>query len=203
LGKLITVVGNSGVGKTTFVQELCLQTDFVHAVEQHAKRPFQELFSSDHQRYALANQIDYLLYRAEQEIEIRKGEMIGVQDGGLDLDFYMFTRLFHQKGFLTEGEYGICERIYSLLREVLVPPDLVIWLQAPLSVIAERYTRRHRKLGIAKSEDLEAMEVLLNQWLDENCIFPVISIDTTSGDRGYANSIMIVMDEIDRLSVKI
>ena len=200
MAKLITVVGNSGVGKTTFVQELCLKTEFMYAVEQHEERPFQELFSNDHQRYALANQIDYLLFRAEQELEIRKGDLTGVQDGGLDEDFHVFTRLFLQKGFLTESEYGICERTYRFLREVLPPPNLIVWLHAPISVIAERYAKRDRRLGIAKIEDLKAMELLLDQWLVDNDLIPVVSIDTASEGRGYSKSIMMVMDKIDRLS---
>ena len=88
MGKLITVVGNSGVGKTTFVQQLCLKSGFVQAMEQHYERPFQKLFSLDHESYAFANQIDYLLFRAEQELEIRNCEKTGVQDGGLDEDFF-------------------------------------------------------------------------------------------------------------------
>jgi len=199
LGKLITVVGNSGVGKTTFVQELCLNSGFIMAMEQHKERPFQELFSSDRQRYALENQIDFLLYRAEQEIEIRKGEVTGVQDGGLEEDFYLFTRLFHQNGFLTESEYGICERTYKILRELLQPPDLVVWLEAPLSVLAERIKIRDRGLGIVEIEDLKAMEVLLEDWLGEIDSAPVISIDTVKEGREYSKGIQLVLEQYDRL----
>jgi deoxyadenosine/deoxycytidine kinase len=200
LGKLITVVGNSGVGKTTFVQQLCLKSGFVQAMEQHYERPFQKLFSLDHESYAFANQIDYLLFRAEQELEIRNCEKTGVQDGGLDEDFFLFTRLFFQNGFLTDREFGICERTYKILRELLQPPDLVVWLEAPLSVLAERIKIRDRGLGIVEIEDLKAMEVLLEDWLGENGSTPVVSIDTAIEDRGYTKSIKLVMDEINRLS---
>jgi deoxyadenosine/deoxycytidine kinase len=200
LGKLITVVGNSGVGKTTFVQQLCLKSGFVQAMEQHYERPFQKLFSLDHESYAFANQIDYLLFRAEQELEIRNCEKTGVQDGGLDEDFFLFTRLFFQNGFLTDREFGICERTYKILRELLQPPDLVVWLEAPLSVLAERIKIRDRGLGIVEIEDLKAMEVLLEDWLGEIDSAPVVSIDTAIEDRGYTKSIKLVMDEINRLS---
>lgn len=199
MGKLITVVGNSGVGKTTFVQQLCLKTGFVQAMEQHFERPFQKLFSLDHESYALENQIDFLLYRAEQEIEIRKGEVTGVQDGGLEEDFYLFTRLFHQNGFLTDHEFGICERIYKILRELLPPPDLVVWLEAPLSVLAERIKIRDRGLGIVEIEDLKSMEVLLEDWLGEIDSAPVISIDAVKEGREYSKGIQLVLEQHDRL----
>ena len=199
MGKIITVVGNSGVGKTTFVQQLCLNTGFVQAMEQHYERPFQKLFSLDHESYAFANQIDYLLFRAEQELEIRNCEKTGVQDGGLDEDFFLFTRLFFQNGFLTDREFGICERTYKILRELLQPPDLVVWLQAPLMVLAERIKIRDRGLGIVEIEDLKAMEVLLEDWLGEIDSAPVISIDTVKEGREYSKGIQLVLEQYDRL----
>ena len=199
MGQLITVVGNSGVGKTTFVQQLCLKTGFVQAMEQHYRRPFQKLFSLDHESYAFANQIDYLLFRAEQELEIRNCEKTGVQDGGLDEDFFLFTRLFYQNGFLTDREFCICERTYKILRELLQPPDLIVWLEAPLSVLAERIKIRDRGLGIVEIEDIKAMEVLLEDWLGEIDSAPVISIDTVKEGREYSKGIQLVLEQYDRL----
>jgi deoxyadenosine/deoxycytidine kinase len=58
--KLISIVGASGVGKTSLVRVLSETGMFAHAYEQHTERPFQALFKENRQ-YALANQIDYLL----------------------------------------------------------------------------------------------------------------------------------------------
>jgi deoxyadenosine/deoxycytidine kinase len=199
VGKLITVVGNTGVGKTTFVQHLCLKTGFVKCLEQHYERPFHNLFSLDHESYAFANQIDFLLFRAEQELEIRNGEKTGVQDGGLDEDYFLFTRLFFQKGFLTDREFGICERTYRTLREFLPPPDLVVWLQAPLTVLTERIRLRDRRLGIIEIDDLKVMEELLENWLSEIDSTPLITIDTVKEGRDYSMSIPLVLERFNRL----
>ena len=88
--KLIEVVGASGVGKTALVRALAKTGKFTTAYEEHTERPFQALFQND-LRYALANQIDYLLLRAEQETRLRNSPQIGLMDGGLDLDFHAFT----------------------------------------------------------------------------------------------------------------
>jgi deoxyadenosine/deoxycytidine kinase len=187
MGKLIAVVGNSGVGKTTFARVLCRQADLVSGLEQHAGRPFQEAFALDLQKYALANQVDYLLLRAEQELAIRRSSGTGVLDGGLDLDFFVFTRHFYRKGYLAEKEYRLCARIYAFFRELLPPPDLICRLTAPVEIVSERYARRNRSLEIAGLQDLAAMEILLDDWIAGITETPVLTIDASQDDPEYTS----------------
>ena len=129
--------------------------------------------------------MDYLLFRAEQERSIRQGELTGVMDGGLDQDFFVFTRLFYRRGYLTDAEYRLCERMYRFIRQELPPPDLIIRLVAPPEVIAARYARRSRGLEIAKIEDLEEMEHLLDDWLGAVTDSPILTVDASDDDPGY------------------
>ena len=69
MGKLIAIIGASGVGKTALVHALAKSYHFATAFEQHEERPFQTLFKQD-KKFALANQIDYFLLRTEQEREL-------------------------------------------------------------------------------------------------------------------------------------
>ena len=110
MANLITVVGPSGVGKTALVHALAKTGRFATAFEQHAERPFQALFKQD-SRYGLANQFDYFLLRVEQEKILRAVPQIGLIDGGLDLDYHGFTRLFHRRGLLTDPEFDLCRRL--------------------------------------------------------------------------------------------
>jgi deoxyadenosine/deoxycytidine kinase len=182
MGKIIVIAGNSGVGKTTLCAALAAAHPFATGLEQHAERPFQALMAADQPRYALANQIDYLLLRAEQERALRAGPRPGLIDGGLDLDFHAFTRLFHARGYLNEAEFALCARLYHNLRALLGPPDLILHLTAPLAVVEARYAARGRPLEIARRDDLALMESYIAEWLATSHNTPIISIDAAADD---------------------
>src|SRR5512137_689312 len=127
MNKLITIIGPSGTGKTSLVNALAKKGSFTTALEQHADRPFQTLAKQD-ARYAFANQMDYLILRAEQEKNLRASPAIGLMDGGLDLDFHGFTRLFLNRNLLNQNEFDLCQHFYTLTRELLPLPELIIRL---------------------------------------------------------------------------
>lgn len=181
--KLISVVGASGVGKTTFVNALAKTGNFATAFEQHDERPFQSLFKQD-KKYALANQLDYLLLRAEQEKQLRAGDKTGLMDGGLDLDFHGFTRLFRQRGLLTNPEFDLCLRLYSLCRELLPPPDLIVVLSAPQKTIEGRLASR-RRINIASAKDAELMDGFIREWLESVSEKKILRIDASSEEENY------------------
>jgi deoxyadenosine/deoxycytidine kinase len=196
MAKMIIVVGNSGVGKTTLTHILCQQGGYAEGLEQLGERPFQKLFSTQLQRYSLANQFDFLLFRAEQELAIRNGNIDGILDGGLEEDFYIFTRHFYDKGYLEEKEYRLCEKLVEVLRQLLPAPDLIVALEAPLDTIAQRYSRRNRPLEIARRGDLSELQTLLDDWLACQMPSRIIRVDATPDDPSYAGILPFLLEKI-------
>lgn len=194
MNKLISIVGVSGVGKTAFVQALSKTGMFETAYEQHVERPFQALFKSD-SRYALANQIDYFLLRAEQEQSLRAGTKIGLLDGGLDLDFYGFTRLFHSRGLLADSEYDLCRRVYAFIRTSLPRPELFVRLCADERTVAYRLSRRDR-INIASAADTTSFDSFLGEWLASLPSDQVVELDVSHETLDYKKSVKAILDKV-------
>lgn len=192
--KLIAVVGASGVGKTTLVRALARTFPFQTAYEGHAERPFQFLLKED-PRYALANQIDYLLVSADQEKRLRLSPQLGLMDGGLDLDFHGFTRLFHQRGLLTDAEFELCHRLYHVLRETMPPPELFVRLCADEGTVANRLSTRER-INIASAQDTALFNALLDEWLTSIPPEQVLEIDVSQETPDYARSVEMIMKSL-------
>jgi deoxyadenosine/deoxycytidine kinase len=205
MGKLIAIVGASGVGKTALVSALAKARAersgseveaFETAYEQHTERPFQSLFKDD-ARYALANQIDYFLLRAEQEKRLRASPHTGLIDGGLDLDFHGFTRLFYSRCLLTDPEFNLCQRVYEFIREHLLRPELIIRLRADESTVAGRLSTRDR-ISIASAEDNSLFNVFLDQWLASIPSDQMLELDVSNETLGYEKSVKTILDIVSK-----
>jgi len=196
MGKLITIIGPSGVGKTALVQALAKTEQFETAFEQHIERPFQALAKVD-PRFTFANQIDYLLLRAEQERDLRVLSKTGLMDGGLDLDFHGFTRLFLSRNLLNQNEFDLCRRFYLLARTLMPLPELIVRLKADEATVTDRLSRRNR-INIAKAEDTALFNSYLDEWLASVPSDQVLEMDVTREDLHYSQSVDLILDTIGK-----
>jgi len=194
---IISFVGASGVGKTSLVRALHARGDFALGLESHAERPFQALFKRD-PRYALANQVDFLLFRAEQERGLRLDPRPALVDGGLDLDFHGFTRLFHARGWLTDPEFDLIRRLYMLTRDLFPPPNLIVHLTASDEAIRARLAARDR-INIASAADASRLASFLDEWLDSVPQEGILRLDVTCELPDYSECIPVILARIDHL----
>jgi deoxyadenosine/deoxycytidine kinase len=176
MGKLITIAGNLGSGKTTLTKMLCERAGFTPFWESPEEHPFQKDFTNDLRKWALANQMDFLLFRCEQELLIRQNKQIAVMDGGLDQDFHVFTKNLINKGHLIADEYRLCERFYHFVRSFLPPPELIIRIMVDTTTLLDRKLKRGRNTVDQKfdQKELTDLDLLLDEWLQCEAHSPVL-----------------------------
>jgi deoxyadenosine/deoxycytidine kinase len=121
-------------------------------------------------------------------------------DGGLDLDFHGFTRLFYRRGLLTDPEFDLCRRVYNFLREVLPRPELIIRLRADEITVARRLSKRDR-INIASAEDTAVFNSFLDDWLATIPPEHVLELDVSNETSAYERSVPIVLNRMQRLLV--
>ena len=197
MNRLVSIVGVSGVGKSALVKALSQTGKFNTAYEQHIERPFQKLFKLD-KLYALANQIDYFLLRTEQEMTLRDptvSSQIGLMDGGLDLDYHGFTRLFHNRSLLSDAEFDLCQRLYTLIRASQPFPELIVRLCADEGTVATRLSARDR-INIASAEDTSLFNSYLDEWLSSLSSEQVLNLDVSHETLEYEQSVKIILDHL-------
>jgi deoxyadenosine/deoxycytidine kinase len=188
---LIALMGNTGAGKTSLANALRAAHPFAAGLEEHQQRPFQSLFKQN-PRYALANQVDYLLLRAEQERSLRGGTLPALLDGGLEQDFHIFTRLFYTRGYLSREEFALCRRLYENIRANQPAPELFIYLRLEEEKIRLRLQKRQR-INIATLQDLPTLETYLQEWADSLPPKNVLRLDVNQASPDYNQVIPAIL----------
>ena len=137
--RYIVVEGPIGVGKTSLTRRLAERLSAETLLERPDQNPFLARFYQDIPRWALPTQLFFLFQRLNQLRELAQLDLfsrVTVSDFLLDKD-PLFARLT-----LGNDELHLYQQIYDTLRPQAPRPDLVIYLQAPADVLAERVRRR-------------------------------------------------------------
>jgi deoxyadenosine/deoxycytidine kinase len=135
----IVVEGPIGAGKTTLARRLAERLHADLLLEDPDANPFLPRFYDDARRWALPTQLFFLFQRFDQLRAMAQHDLFRrahVADFLLEKD-PLFASLT-----LEADELALYRRLYDTLAPRAPRPDLVVYVQAPAHVLAERVRRR-------------------------------------------------------------
>ena len=201
--RMILLAGNIGTGKTSLTERLGARLGWLAAYESVADNPYLADFYADMRQWSFHLQIFFLGHRAQQYLDLASSSESAILDRSIYEDAHIFARALHHMGNLSERDYAAYRRVFDLLVAELPPPDLLIYLKAPVQVLMDRIQRRGRTIeGGITSDYLTLLDSFYSDWMQGFDICPVLTIRTDDLDFVHkAKHLDVVVERIqDKLA---
>ncbi|MFL7894012.1 MAG: deoxynucleoside kinase [Anaerolineales bacterium] len=177
--RLIVVAGNIGAGKTSLTERIGTRLGWETAFESVSDNPYLPDFYADMRSWSFHLQIFFLGHRAEQYLELARTSQSAILDRSIYEDAYIFARALHHLGNISERDYHAYLRVFNLLVSTLPPPNLLVYLKAPVSVLMDRIFQRGRNIESGITEEyLALLDSFYDDWMTAFDICPVLTIHT-------------------------
>lgn len=138
----ITIEGNIGAGKTTLSQLLAKKFNARLILEQFADNPFLPKFYESPKQYAFPLELFFMAERFKQLKELLQQKDLFQT---LTISDYLFTKcLLFAKVNLPEDEFRLYQRLFDIIHQQLVQPELLIYLHAPIPKLQQNIRKRAR-----------------------------------------------------------
>ncbi|MFO7624163.1 MAG: deoxynucleoside kinase [Anaerolineales bacterium] len=181
--RIILVAGNIGSGKTSLTERLAERLGWRSAFESVGDNPYLPDFYADMRSWSFHLQVFFLGHRAQQYLDLAAEPQSAILDRSIYEDAYIFARALHHLGNLSERDYFSYRRVFDLVVSNLPPPDLLIYLRAPVSVLIKRIHRRGRSIESGITADyLTLLDSFYKDWMETFDVCPVLTIQTDDLD---------------------
>ena len=138
----ITIEGNIGAGKTTLAHLMAKHYNARLILEQFADNPFLPKFYENPGQYAFPLELFFMAERFKQQKELIQQkdlfQSITVSD-------YLFTKcLLFAKVNLPEDEFRLYQRLFEIIHQQLIKPDILIYLHSPVQKLQANIKKRNQ-----------------------------------------------------------
>ena len=140
--QFITIEGNIGAGKTTLANLLAQKLNARLILEEFAENPFLPKFYNNPQQYAFPLE---LFFMAERYKQLK--DMVHTKElfQSITVSDYLFTKcLLFAKVNLPEEEFRLYQKLFEIIHQQLVFPDILIYLHAPVNILQRNIKKRNR-----------------------------------------------------------
>jgi deoxyguanosine kinase len=193
----IAVEGNIGAGKTTLAHLLARHYNSRLILEAFAENPFLPKFYENPAQYAFPLE---LFFMAERYKQLK--ELVHTKDlfQRVTISDYIFTKcLLFAKVNLPDEEFRLYQKLFDIIYQQLVQPDLLIYLHAPVSHLQKNIRKRNRSYeqNIADGYLFNLQETYTNYIRQHN--LKTLVIDVSNADfLGNDEHLKIILDALEK-----
>jgi thymidylate kinase len=176
----ITIEGNIGAGKTTLANLLSKHFNARLVLEEFADNPFLPKFYEKPEQYAFPVELFFLAERFKQLKELIQQTDLFQQ---VTISDYLFSKcLLFAKVTLPPDEFRLYQRLFDIIHQQLIQPDLLVYLHAPVSKLQQNIRIRNRSYeqNIPDSY-LQDLQDTYSHYL-KNQPVPTLIVDVTEAD---------------------
>jgi deoxyadenosine/deoxycytidine kinase len=193
----ITVEGNIGAGKTTLSHLLAKHYNARLVLEEFADNPFLAKFYDQPQQYAFPVE---LFFMAERYKQLK--DMVHSKDlfQSITVSDYLFTKcLLFAKVNLPEEEFRLYQKLFDIIHQQLVFPDIIIYLHAPVQKLQQNIRKRNRSFELnIPDEYLFSLQETYTSYIKQHNI-TTIFIDASNADfLGDPRHLQVVIDALEK-----
>lgn len=178
--EFITIEGNIGAGKTTLAKRLSQYYNAKLVLEAFADNPFLPKFYEKPDQYAFPLELFFMAerYKQLQELLLQKNmfQQTTISD-------YLFTKsLLFAKVTLSEDEFKLYQRLFDIVQQNLIQPQILIYLHAPVKKLQENIRKRQRAYEQSiPDEYLQNIQDTYLQYLKQFTV-PTLFINASNAD---------------------
>lgn len=193
--KFIAVAGNIGSGKSSLVQFLTTTYHVSPFYEPNDENPYLADFYADMRTWAFHSQMFFLSNKFRMHLEVDRTAGVVVQDRTIFEDAEIFATALHQMRKIDERDWQTYWEFYQTILGAIQPPDLLIYVRAPIRTLRKRIRLRGRSMeqNIPLGY-LKRLERLYDQWIDSYRDSEILVLESDKLD--------YVSDLIDRQDVR-
>lgn len=195
--RFIAIEGNIGTGKTTLCRLLAARYGCALVLEQFTDNPFLPYFYEQPERYAFPVELFFMTERHKQlqehfaQPDLFRNFTVA--------DYFFVKTLLFAKNNLSEEEFRLFQRLFSVLNASFPKPDLILYLHRPVDILMRQIQQRGREMEkYISAEYLEEIQNAYFEYFKTESEIPVVTLDV--GELDYLHDQQALLGIADILS---
>jgi deoxyadenosine/deoxycytidine kinase len=193
----ISIEGNIGAGKTTLAHMLSRHYGARLILEEFADNPFLPKFYENPKQFAFPLELFFMAERFKQQKDlIMQKDLFQT----ITISDYLFTKcLLFAKVNLPDDEFRLYQRLFDILFQQLIQPDILIYLHSPVNKLQENIKKRNRPYEQMIPDDyLFSIQETYTHYIKQHN-FKTLFIDVSNSDfLGNPVHVKTVIDALEK-----